>query len=190
MAVPAGLYRFGSDHDRLVLQTARDGLVAQAGHDLTIEAARWSGDLTVGDDLAPVALEVRVDMGALIVREGTGGLKPLTDRDKREIGANARKLLAADRNPEAVFTADTAAFRPDAAGGGVISGTLTLRGTARPLDLTVTRPAPDRYHASGSLLQSAFGIKPYSAFLGTLKVRDEVRFEADIDMTAAVAAAP
>jgi polyisoprenoid-binding protein YceI len=191
MAVPAGLYRFGSDHDRLVLQTARDGMAAQAGHDLTIEAARWSGELTVGDDLAPVALEVRVDMGALIVRAGSGGLKPLTDRDKREIGATARKLLASDRNPEAVFTAATAtAFKPDAAGGGIISGTLTLRGTARPLEVTVTQPGPDRYHASGSLLQSAFGIKPYSAFLGTLKVRDEISFEADIDMTAAAAAAP
>jgi polyisoprenoid-binding protein YceI len=190
MAVQAGRYRFGSDHDRLVLQTARDGMAAQAGHDLTIEAARWSGELTVGDDLAPAGLEVRIDMGALIVRAGTGGLKPLTDRDKREIGATARKLLASDRNPEAVFAATAAAFKPDAAGGGVISGTLTLRGTTRPVELTVTQPGPDRYHASGSLLQSAFGIKPYSAFLGTLKVRDEISFEADIDMTAAAAAAP
>jgi len=188
MAVKAGRYRLGSDHDRLVLQTARDGMAAQAGHDLTIEAARWSGELTVGDDLAPVALEVRVDMGALIVREGTGGLKPLTDRDKREIGAAARKLLASDRNPEAVFSAT--AFKPDSAGAGVISGTLTLNGSAQPLDLTVTQPGPDRYHATGSILQSAYGIKPYSAFLGTLKVRDAVSFEADVELTAAEAATP
>jgi hypothetical protein len=70
------------------------------------------------------------------------------------------------------------------------SGTTGSGPCARPVELTVTQPGPDRYHASGSLLQSAFGIKPYSAFLGTLKVRDEVSFEADVDMTAAAAATP
>ena len=181
MAVQAGRYRFGSDHDRLVLQTARDGLVAQAGHDLTIEAARWSGELTVGDDLAPVALEVRVDMGALIVREGTGGLKPLTDRDRRDIGATARKTLGTDRNPESVFTAT--GFEPGAGGGGTVSGTLALGGVTRPIKLKVSQNGEDRYQATGSVLQSDYGIKPYSGFLGALKVRDAVSIEADIDLS-------
>ena len=44
-------------------------------------------------------------MGALIVREGGGGLKPLTDRDRREIAVTARKTLGADRHPEATFAA-------------------------------------------------------------------------------------
>ena len=104
-------------------------MAAQAGHDLTIEATRWSGELTVGDDLQPAGLDVRVDMGALVVRTGTGGLKPLTDRDRREIGATARKLLATDLHPEAVFSA--AKFEPDAGGGGVVSGTFTLREIGR-----------------------------------------------------------
>jgi polyisoprenoid-binding protein YceI len=156
-------------------------MAAQAGHDLTIEATRWSGELTVGADLAPTALEVRVDMGALIVREGTGGLKPLTDRDRREIGATARKLLATDRNPKAVFIATK--FEPDADGGGIISGTFTLHGVERPIQLTVSKAGPDRYRATGSVVQSAYGIKPYSAFLGALKVRDAVDIEADIDLS-------
>jgi len=183
MAVKAGRYRFGSDRDRLVIRTSRDGMAAQAGHDLTIEAARWSGELTIGDDLAPAALEVKVDMGALVVREGTGGIKPLTDRDRRDIGAQMRKLLATDRNPEAVFAAT--AFEPDAAGGGVISGTFTLVGVARPLGLTVSQTGPDRYRATGTVLHSGYGIKPYSAFLGALKVRDAVEVEADVDLSAA-----
>ena len=99
-----------------VLRTFRDGLAAQAGHDLTIEVSRWSGELAVGDDLAPTSLEVRIDMGSLVVREGTGGVKPLTDRDRREIAVTARKVLAADRHPEATFTA--ADFTAAAGGGG------------------------------------------------------------------------
>ncbi len=122
-------------------------------------------------------------MGALIVREGTGGLKPLTDRDRREIGATARKLLASDRNPEAVFTATK--FEPDADGGGLISGTFMLRGVERPLQLTARPAGQDRYRVTGSVLQSAYGIKPYSAFLGALRVSDRVAIEADIDLSAA-----
>jgi polyisoprenoid-binding protein YceI len=181
MAVQAGRHSLGTERSRIVLRTARDGLAAQAGHDLTIEAARWSGELTVGEDLVPTALEARIDMGALIVREGTGGVKPLTDRDKREIAVTARKVLAADRNPEAVYTAT--GFQPDGNGGGTVSGTFTLAGVERPLSLKVGQTGPDRYRATGSVRQSDYGIKPYSGFLGALKVRDAVGIEAEIDLS-------
>ena len=56
-----------------MLRTFRDGLVAQAGHDLTIEVTIWNGELTMGDQGIPIALEVRVQHrftgGA---RRGTG----------------------------------------------------------------------------------------------------------------------
>ena len=181
MAVSAGHHRLAPDAGRIVLGTSREGRAATAGHDLTIDAPRWSGDLVVKDDGTPVSLEVRIDAGALTVREGSGGLKPLTDRDRREIGGAARQLLAPDRNPEAVFTATT--FEPDGNGGGTVSGTFTLAGVARPVRLSVSPAGQDRYHVTGSVLQSDYGIKPYSGFLGALKVRDAVGIDADIDLS-------
>jgi polyisoprenoid-binding protein YceI len=181
MAVKAGRHQLGADRGRIVLHTYRDGLAAQAGHDLTIEVGRWSGELTLADDLSPDGLDVQVDMGSLIVREGTGGLKPLSDRDRREIAVTARKTLAADRYPEASFTAME--FQPDADGGGLIKGTLTLAGEARPLWLQVRQTGPDRYHATGQVVQSAHGIKPYTGFLGALRVRDAVDVDADADLS-------
>jgi polyisoprenoid-binding protein YceI len=182
MAILAGRHHLGTDRGRIVLTTLRDGLAAQAGHDLTIEAARWSGELVIGDDLAPVSLEVQVDMGSLVVKEGTGGLKPLTDRDRREIAVTARKVLAADRNPEATFAAT--GFEPAAgsAGEGVIAGTLTIAGRSRPLRLTVSQPAAGEYRATASVAQTDFGIKPYTAFLGSLKVRDAVGVQVDVSL--------
>jgi polyisoprenoid-binding protein YceI len=181
MAVRAGRVQLGTDRARIVLHTFRDGLAAQAGHDLTIEVGRWSGVLTVNDDLTPSGLEVQADMGSLIVREGTGGLKPLTDRDRREIAVTARRTLGADRSPEASFTAST--FEPDADGGGVISGTLTLAGQSRPLQLRVRKTGADQYHATTSVVQTQFRIKPYSGFLGALKVRDAVDVDVDVDLS-------
>ena len=163
-----------------MLHTFRDGLAAQAGHDLTIEVGRWSGALGLNDDLTPASLDARIDLNSLIVREGGGGLKPLTDRDRREIAVTARKTLAVDRHPEATFTATD--FKLDADGGGLITGTLTLAGAARPLQLQVSKTGPDRYHATGSVVQSQYGIKPYSGFFGALKVRDAVDVDVDVDL--------
>jgi polyisoprenoid-binding protein YceI len=181
MAVLAGRYQLGPDQGRIVLRTFRDGLAAQAGHDLTIEATRWSGVLEVNDDLSPAGLEVRVDMGALVVRAGTGGVKPLTDRDRREIAVTARKVLASDRYPEAVFVA--AGFEPAAGGGGEISGSLTIRGQSRPLRVKVTQTGDGQYPAEAQVVQSDYGIKPYTAFLGALRVRDAVEVAADLDLS-------
>jgi polyisoprenoid-binding protein YceI len=180
MAVHAGRHKIGADRDRLVLRTSRDGLAASAGHDLTIEPTRWSADLTIAEDGTPAALEVRIDMTSMAAREGTGGLKPLSDKDRRDIVSNARKVLGADRFPEATF--GDAQFKP-AADGGTITGTLTLHGQSRPVTLQVTQTGPDRYHATAQVVQSAFGIKPYSGFFGALKVSDAVNVEADVDLS-------
>ncbi len=180
MAVHAGRHPLGPDRGRITLHTFRDGLAAQAGHDLTIEATRWSGVLMVTEDRSPASLDVRIDMGALVVRDGTGGLKALTDRDRREIAVTARKVLASDRHPEAVFTAAT--FEPAAGGGGVVSGTLTLRGQARPLRIQVSETGPGRYHAEARVVQTDYGIKPYTGFLGALRVRDAVDIAVDVDL--------
>src|SRR5260370_26331621 len=112
MAVPGWRHQPGTDRGRIVLPTSRDGVAAQAGHDLTIEVSRWSGDLTLSDDLSPADLAVRIDLGSLIVREGTGGLKPLPDRDRREIVVTAQNTLGSDRHPAASCAAEK--FSPPA----------------------------------------------------------------------------
>jgi len=179
MPLRAGRYAL---QGHITLRTSRDGLAAKAGHDLTIELGRWSGELVIGADLAPASLTARADLGSLVVLAGTGGIKPLTDRDRKEILATARKVLSADRHPEATFTASS--FSP-AADGGTIDGTLTLAGESGPLRLAVREAGPDRYVATATVRQLSFGIKPYSGFLGALKVSDDVAVEAEVGLTAA-----
>lgn len=181
MAVHAGRYQLGTDRGQLILHTGREGLGARAGHDLTIDVRRWWGELTVRDDQSPANLEARIDLNSLTVLEGTGGAKPLTDRDRREIAVTARKVLGADRHPEATFAATE--FWPGQDGGGTIAGTLRLAGVSRPLRLTVTSTGPGRYHATGSVVQSEYGITPYRGFFGALKVRDAVDVTLDVDLS-------
>ena len=182
MAIHERRQQFGTDQGRITLLTFRDGLAAQAGHDLTIDAVRWTGELVTAENDMPASLEVSVDLGALVVRNGTGGVRPLTDRDKREIAVNARKVLTADRFPDARFTATGFDAGPDA-DGGTIAGMLTLAGQTRPQKLAVTQTAPGRYRATTTIRQTNYGIKPYSAFLGSLKVADAVDVEVEIDLS-------
>ena len=164
-----------------MLRTGRDGLAASAGHDLTIEVTNWSGQLTLGEDSVPTALEATIDMTSLTVRDGSGGIKPLTDRDRRDIKSQARKVLGIDRHPQATF--GDAKFQPDGNGGGTITGTFTIAGRSGPLTLQVSQTEPDHYRATGSVTQTEFGIKPYSGFFGALKGRDRVDLEVDVDLS-------
>lgn len=186
MVEQPGRYRLGPNQGRVTLLTARDGLAAQVGHDLTIEVTTWSGTLDIANDGSAAALAARMDLTSLVVREGTGGVRPLADRDRREIAVTARKALGVDRHPEATFVAS--GFETGSNGGGFIQGALTLGGISRPMRLHVARSGSDSYHATASVRQSEFGIKPYTAFLGALKVSDAVGIVVDIDLGGLTAA--
>ena len=138
----------------------------------------------VADDLAPSSLNVTADLGSLVVVDGTGGLKPLTDRDKREIVVTARKVLAVDRFPQVTFTAG--AFKADADGRRGHHRRHARPGRqVRAASATGQPGGSGSYHATGTIRQTDFGIKPYSGFLGALKVKDAVEVDVDVDLSSA-----
>jgi polyisoprenoid-binding protein YceI len=177
----AGTYELAPGSSRILVKTGREGLAARVGHDLTIEITQWSARITVPADggAAAAMVTAELDLGSLTVREGTGGAKPLSDRDRRDIQGSARKILGAA--PKATFTSSRVI--PSSSGpssGGTIEGTLTLQGTSRPVRLEVISPAPGQYRGTVPVLQSDFGITPYSGFFGALKLRDEVIVEFEV----------
>ena len=186
VTVIAGEYRLGPECGRLILKTSRGGLAAKAGHDLTIEVTRWSAHAAVpGEDqggLTAASLSVEADLSSLATREGVGGAKPLAQADRDEIDKTARQILAGRGNATATFKSSQVRTLPD---GGEIEGTITINDVAQPLRLRLTEQEPGHYQGTGTIVQSAHGIKPYSALLGTLKLQDEVKLEFDADLTKA-----
>lgn len=183
MAITTGRLQLGPGSGRLLLHTGRQGVGSKVGHDLTIEVTDWSAQVDlVAEPAAGATVTARFELGSLAVREGVGGVRPLTEQDRHEIEKNARRSLGVDHHPSATF--ESGAVTP-AGDGGTISGTLTLHGTRAPVDVRVQELAPDRYRGTAVVTQSAHGIKPYSAFLGALKLRDEVEVEIHVDLAAA-----
>lgn len=177
-----GNFRLGPDTGRVVLKTGRAGLAAKAGHDLTIEVTRWSARIEIPAEedggVTAATVTAELDLGSLEVREGTGGVKPLTDGDRRDIKKTMGGILGA---AAASFT--SARIIRSGASGGAIEGTLSLNGREHSARLQVTEPGPGRYRGTATVLQSAFGIKPYAGFFGALKLRDEVVVEFEVDLT-------
>ena len=178
MADLAGTHELGPSCGRVLVRTGRQGLAARAGHDLVIEITAWSARVTVpaGGDLGGAALTAELDLSSLAVREGTGGAKPLTDRDRRDIQSQARKILGPA--PRASFSSTR--VEPAGSSGGSVEGTLTLNGVPRPARLQVTSPAAGRFRGSASITQTSFGITPYSGVVGALKLRDELAVEFEV----------
>lgn len=179
MDVTAGTYTFGSQTGRLLVMTTRSGLGAKAGHDLTIEVTRWRGQAIL-DDAATAQVTVEADADSLEVREGTGGLKPLTPSDRAEIKKNIRdKILHTDRHKTITFRSTRVEGTPEAF---QIHGDLTLVGVTAPITVR-GGVSGNRVTGSAVVVQSRWGIKPYSAFFGALKLSDEVGIRFDITLT-------
>ncbi|GAA3160811.1 YceI family protein [Nonomuraea roseoviolacea] len=183
MGITAGSYPLGPESGRLLVTTTRAGFGAKAGHDLTIEVTRWRGEATIDPaDPAGSSVTVEVDAGSFEVREGTGGVKPLTASDRAEIEKNIReKVLYSARHPVITFRSSRVegtaeSFR--------VEGDLTMAGATRPV-VVEGSVAGGRVTGSAVVVQSRWGIRPYSAFLGALKVGDEVGVRFDVGLVPA-----
>jgi polyisoprenoid-binding protein YceI len=179
VGVPDGSYRVGPQSGRLLVRTARTGLGAKAGHDLAIEVTRWRGNVIVhAASPASSSVTVEADVDSLEVREGTGGVKPLTDADRAGIRDTLRGILNSAAHPLITFVSSQISGTAESFG---IDGDLTIAGVTRPVTVE-GQLAAGRAQGAAVVVQSRWGIRPYSAFLGALKLRDEVEVKFDIDL--------
>lgn len=136
------------------------------GHDLKLRVERFEIEVeraTVSAKFATSSLRVVAAM-----RGGNEDPRALSDRDRAEIERNvARDVLEAHRYPEITF-ASTEVL------AGRVRGTLVLHGRELlgefPFEQTASRCV-----ARVDLDVRRFGIRPYSAMLGALRVAPIVR---------------
>jgi len=171
MPIQAGTHTFGPENGTLWVRTGRTGSAAKAGHDLLIHVTAWQATLEVGEDPAQTSIVLDADATSLRVREGIGGMQALGDDDKASIQETIDDEVLKRMDIEFRSTAVQIA-----ADGSRISvqGELTLVGNVRPIEFDLL--VGDDGNLSGSVVvkQTDWGITPYSALFGALKVADEV----------------
>lgn len=161
-----GSHKLGPENARLTVHTKRTGAVAKAGHDLTIEVTSWHGTLDLS---AQPKVEVEADSTSFKVLEGRGGIQALGDDDK----ANIEQTIDDEILLKRPINFSSTEVRAD--GGKVsVTGDLTLNENTHPVSFDLTPEADGRLKGSAVVKQSEWGMKPYTALFGALKVADEV----------------
>jgi len=174
MTVAPGRYTLGPEGGTLLVKTGRTGAAAMAGHDLVIEVAAWHATVEVAGDPAQSSVSLDVDATSLHVRQGTGGMQALGDDDKEDI----RKTIDDDVLKTLPIEFRSSSVEADGSRWSV-RGDLTLVGTAAPISFELELGDDGAIEGGAVVKQSNWGIKPYSALFGALKVADEVAVSID-----------
>ena len=177
--VPAGTYTLGPGEGQVLVKVFREGVAARVGHDLVFEVRDWNAKVAV-DAAEPSATTVEASAAVMSLRivDSSGGAKPLTRSDQADIKRNIEeKILDTRRFPSIDFRSTAVSVTGDSQ--ATVSGQLTIAGTTRPADIALTVDG-DRVRGRMTILQTNWGIKPFTALMGALRVRDAVEIELDL----------
>jgi polyisoprenoid-binding protein YceI len=163
----------------MTVHVYKAGLFSFAAHDHEIRAPLAEGQV---DDSRAVSL--RVDVKQLQVMD-----QDISAKDRAEIQENmlGPEVLDSQQFPEIRFR--SVKVEEASQGQWTVHGDLTLHGQTHPIVLKATGDA-GHYRGSVVLKQKDFGMKPYSAAGGTVKVKNEVEIVFEIFTAPQAAAAP
>lgn len=166
------MLRYDENTAECFVYTYKEGVLSAVAHDLKLRVgAFWLSvdlqDSAVSASFDPNSIEVVCAMVKGVERAGVLG-----KRDLRQIQTSiTRDVLRTQQFPSLTF--DSSEVVPQE-GGVRVQGTLSLCGVSRALGCLARREG-DRYVAELGLRQPDFGIKPFKALMGTLKVAPGLR---------------
>lgn len=171
MALAPGTYALEPPNARLTIRTARRGAASKAGHDLLIEVQTWGATVQIDADPARSVFELNADSRSFKVLEGTGGVKPLGEKDKDAIVQTVNDEILKGTP----ITFRSTAVRPDGGGRCHVTGDLELLNGISLVAFDLDIGDDGRLTGNATVTQSEWGIKPYTALFGALKLADDVQ---------------
>ncbi|MEO6121330.1 MAG: YceI family protein [Acidimicrobiales bacterium] len=147
---------------------------AKLAHDLVLTATRWQATLNVdADNPAASSATLSIDARSIEIVEAKGGMKSLSDKDRKDITKNIEeKVLQTAKYPELKFESTKVSGSDP---NFTVVGNMTIVGSTRPVDVALTVNG-SQLTATAKISQKDFGIKPFSAMFGAIKLRDDVDF--------------
>ena len=163
--------RFDAYNSECLIFTFKDGLLARLAHDLKMQVERFSIEV----DDATRQIKATFDPSSIQVVcaqvEGRDDPSELSRGDKKKIQENIVKdVLHVRKHPDIRFESTNVVERGE---GYAVEGTLQMHGKARSIQASIRADGP-RWVSEVRLHQPDFGVKPYTAALGALKVKSDV----------------
>ena len=165
MPIESGTHKIGPSNGSLTIKTGKEGAAAKMGHDLVLGVNSWEATVEGGDS---PSISLTADPGSVEVLEGSGGAKPLSDKDKADIKKSiGNKVLGSN---QITFTSSSV----DDNGGTITAqGDLSIAGKSSSVSVPLSASG-GKLSGSITINQDDFGIKQFSAMMGALKVRKQV----------------
>ncbi len=164
------------ERSAVTVKVYKAGLFGGFGHNHEIQGPIRQGRV----DEAKGTVDVVIDTRQLKVMD-----QDISDKDRAEIQQNmdGPKVLDVEHFPQIRFRSTAA--QSSGENRWTVQGELEIHGQTRPVILEVSRYAGTaseaaRYRGAIQLRQRDFGIRPYSAAGGAIKVKDEIRVEYDV----------
>ena len=175
-------YRLTPEQSKFTVQAFAEGLFSAFGHDPVILIREFTGEVHfVAGTFENASLTITVDPNSLVLSND------VKEKDRLEIERTTREeVLETAKYAEIVFRSNNISVNKLAQGlcRVRIIGDLTLHGvTQKSLWISAEATLSEdnlRAHGDFSLKQTDFGIKPYSAAGGTIKLKNELKFSFDI----------
>ena len=152
--------------------TYKEGLLSSVAHDLELQLQDFSVQFNGGDVTAKFVMDSLMVVGAM--QDGAPQPSALSKKDKAKIEDTMRKQVLQTRK----FGQSELTGRVT---DGVFKGTLKLVGRTAPVEGEVVS---HNGVARGivELRPTDWGIKPYTALFGALRLQDRVRVEFQMDL--------
>jgi polyisoprenoid-binding protein YceI len=171
-------YEIVAAQSRLTVSVSKAGLLSGLGHNHTIAVRNFGGRVTVPPDgAAQAGLDLEIEAKSLAVAD-----EGIDEKERAEIQqAMETAVLEVARFPKITFKSTSVSELK--AERFVLNGDLTLHGVTKRVAVPVTAqitPAEVRATGRVAVRQTDFGIKPYTAGLGTIKVKNELELSFSI----------
>jgi polyisoprenoid-binding protein YceI len=167
-------HRFDATTASCRILTFKEGLLSAVAHDLELAVRRFEGELDPGARTVEATFDATSIEVVGAVQDGRVATGVLGSFERGQITKNmAKDVLKSARYPTVRFVSVSVEERGDAFR---VRGELTLVGRTRPLVFD-TRREGDQIVARVRLHQPEFGITPYSALLGAIKLKPDLEVE-------------
>ena len=186
MALKAGTYNLNANSGKLCVYTFKEGFLSAIAHDLLIDVTNFTIKLNIPDTgVQSASVEAEILANSLKVvcamKDGQQNYDALKEKDKADIEeATFKDVLHPSKYPTTNFRSSNIQEKD---GTYHVKGELTLHGVTRPVEFDAKTTTGKDLKGRVTIAQKNFGIKPYKALLGTLKVKNEVDIAFDLSLS-------
>lgn len=180
------LYLVDNQSSQVIVEVGKTGSQSFLGHNHLLLIPELEGSVHLFDPIDKSRISIRVPVGTIVVdpvelrqKWGEKYKKSIGNKDKQATYNNMLSSKVLDSQNYSHLSLESAQITGTET-GLIMTTRIKIRDQIRMLDIPLELELADKYlcvNGRFSVLQTDFGITPFSVFMGALSVEDEVKID-------------